>query len=154
MASHREQPPLLIQPRFSRRLAAFVALTHLPAAAAILALPGAAWLLLLIPVGLSLSYHVHVLVLGRAPWSIRAATWQADGTWTIALRSGAQTEARLAPSTFVSVPLVVLNLRRGHVRRWTLPLFADALDREQLRRLRQRLRIEGTGREPDGAPPA
>jgi len=154
MASHREQPPLLIQPRFSRRLAAFIALTHVLAAAAILALPGAAWLLLLIPVGLSLSYHVHVLVLGRAPWSIRSATWQADGTWTIVLRSGTETEARLAPSTFVSVPLVVLNLRRGHVRRWALPLFADALDREQLRRLRQRLRIEGTGREPDGTPSA
>ncbi|AUB80813.1 protein YgfX [Candidatus Thiodictyon syntrophicum] len=153
MASHREQPPLLIQPRFSRRLAAFVALTHLLTAAAILALPGTAWLLL-IPVGLSLTYQFYVRVLGRAPWSIRAATWQADGTWTIALRSGTETEVRLAPSTFVSVPLVVLNLRRGHVRRWALPLFADALDPEQLRRLRQRLRIEGTGREPDGAPPA
>lgn len=152
MASHREQPPLLIQPRFSRRLAAFVALTHLLAAAAILALPGAASLLL-IPVGLSLSYHVFVLVLGRAPWSIRSATWQADGNWTIALLSGTETEARLAPSTFVSVPLVVLNLRRSYFHRWALPLFADALDREQLRRLRQRLRIEGTGREPDGAPP-
>ncbi|WP_295430498.1 protein YgfX [uncultured Thiodictyon sp.] len=149
MASHREQPPLLIQPRFSRRLAAFVALTHLLAAAAILALPGAAWLLLLIPVGLSLTYQFYVRVLGRAPWSIRAATWQADGTWTIVLLSGTETEARLAPSTFVSVPLVVLNLRRGYVRRWALPLFADALDREQLRRLRQRLRIEGTGQHRD-----
>ena len=152
MASHREQPPLLIQPRFSRRLAAFVALAHLLAVAAILTLPGAPWLLLLIPVGLSLGYQVHVRVLCRAPWSIVSATWQADGTWTIVFLSGAQTEARIAPSTFVSVPLVVLNLRRGHFRCWALPLFADALDSEQLRRLRQRLRIEGAGREQDAAP--
>ncbi|WP_295443618.1 protein YgfX [uncultured Thiodictyon sp.] len=152
MASHREQPPLLIQPGVSRRLAAFVALTHLAAAGAILGLPGAAWLLLLIPIGASLAYHLYVQVLHRAPWSIRSATWQADSTWTIAFVSGAPTQARLSPATFISVPLVVLNLRRGHVRRWSLPLFADALDGEQLRRLRQRLRIEGTGREQDAAP--
>ncbi|WP_295388162.1 protein YgfX [uncultured Thiodictyon sp.] len=151
MASHREQPPLLIQPGVSRRLAAFVALTHLLAAGAILGLPGARPLLLLIPIGASLAYQLYVQVLHRAPWSIRAATWQADGTWTVGLVSGAQIDARLAASTFVSVPLVVLNLRRGHWRRWSLPLFADALDTEQLRRLRQRLRIEGAGREQDAA---
>jgi len=152
MASHREQPPLLIQPRVSRRLAVFVALTHLATAAAILALPGGIWPYLLIPVGLSLGYQIHVRVLARAPWSIRSATWQSDGTWTIILLSGRELEAQLAPSTFVSVPLVVLNLGRGRLRRWSLPLFADALDPEQLRRLRQRLRITGTGRDQDAAP--
>lgn len=152
MASHREQPPLLIQPRFSRRLAVFVALTHLAAAAAILALPGVPWRFLLIPVGLSLGYQFQIRVLARAPWSIRSATWQADGTWTIVFVSGREIQARLAPSTFVSVPLVVLNLRRGLWYRWSLPLFADALDPEQLRRLRQRLRITGTGRDQDAAP--
>jgi toxin CptA len=152
MASHREQPPLLIQPGRSRRLATFVALTHLLAAAAVIGLPGAPWRLLLIPIGVSLAYQVYVQVLHRAPWSIRCATWQADGTWTIAFVSGAQTQARLSPSTFISVPLVVLNLHRGYFRHWSLPLFADAIDGEQLRRLRQRLRIEGAGREKDAAP--
>ncbi len=152
MASHREQPPLLIEPRFSWRLTAFVALPHLLAAASILALPGRAWLMLLFPVGASLVYQTYVHLLRRAPWSIRLATWQADGTWTIIFVSGAETQARLSPATFVSVPLVVLNLRRGWFRRWSLPLFADALDPEQLRRLRQRLRIEGSRRNQDGAP--
>ncbi|HYN77307.1 MAG TPA: hypothetical protein VES73_05895, partial [Lamprocystis sp. (in: g-proteobacteria)] len=71
---------------------------------------------------------------------------QADGSWLISLVSGAEIEAQLSPATFVSVPLVVLNLYRGRWRRWALPLFADALDPEQLRRLRQRLRIEGVAR--------
>jgi toxin CptA len=147
MAAHRTQPPLTIEPRTSHRLAAFVALTHLLAAAAVLGLP-MPWPLLLPAVGLSLGYQFWVRVLARAPWSIRALTWNSDGTWTIALRSGAETQARLAPSTFVSVTLVVLNLYQGHWRRWSVPLFGDALDPEQLRRLRQRLRIDGIGPEP------
>lgn len=151
MASHREQPPLPIRPGFSPRLAAFVLLTHLLAAAAVLGLPAGPWQILLIPVAASLAYHAWVHVLRRAPWSIRALLWDAQGTWHIELRSGAAIEARLSPSTFVSVPLVVLNLYRGW-RRWSLPLFADALDPQLHRRLRQRLRIEGTGREPDAAP--
>lgn len=152
MASHREQPPLLIQPGLSRRLTAFVALTHLAAAAAVLGLPGGLWQLLLMPIAASLAYHGYVQVLRRAPWSIRAVTWQADGTWIIDFVSGAETQARLSPSTFVSVPLVVLNLRRGRWRRWSLPVFADAMDGEQLRRLRQRLRVQGVGQEEDAAP--
>jgi toxin CptA len=59
------------------------------------------------------------------------------------LVSGAEHEVRLAPTTFATLPLVVLNFRCGLLRRRALPVFADALDPEQLRRLRQRLRIEG-----------
>ena len=95
----------------------------------------------------SLVYQVYVHCLRRAPWSIRSVLWQSDGSWSISLVSGAEIDARLSPATFVSVPLVVLNLCRGRWRRWGLPLFADALDPEQLRRLRQRLRIEGVARD-------
>jgi toxin CptA len=142
---------LTLRPRLSRRLAAFVLLTHLLASAAVLALPGH-WPLLLLPVAASLVYQWRVHVLRRAPWSIQSMVWEADGTWHIALVSGREVEALLSPSTFVSVPLVVLNLRSGKLRRWSLPLFADALDPDQLRRLRQRLRIEGVGRHEDAAP--
>jgi toxin CptA len=145
MAAHRKQAALLIQPRFSRRLATFIVLTHLLAATAVIGLPTAPWRLLLIPIGISLVYQGLVHALYRTPWSIRTLTWQTDGTWTIAFVSGVQTEARLSASTFVSVPLVVLNLHHGLIHRWSLPLFADAIDGDQLRRLRQRLRIEGTG---------
>lgn len=163
MALPREQPPLVIEPRRSPRLAAFVVLSHLLTAAAVLALP-APWIFLLPAIGLSLAYQIAVNVLGLAPWSIRAAVWHPDGSWTLAFRSGAETRARLAPSTFVSVSLVVLNLLPGsrpqglwrhwkNWRGWSVPLFADALDTEQLRRLRQRLRFHGLDPEPDPAPP-
>lgn len=151
MASHRERPPLLIEPGFSRRLAALIVLTHAAAGAAVLALPGA-WRLLVLPVAASLAYQLTVQVLRRAPWSIRSALWQSDGTWRVTLVSGWELEATLSPSTFVSVPLVVLNLRLGRLRHRSLPLFSDALDPEQHRRLRQRLRIDGTRRDEDAAP--
>lgn len=151
MGSHRQTPPLLIRARISARLAAYITLAHTAAIAAVLALPNA-WRLLALPISLSLVYQVYVHVLRRAPWSIRALTWQGDGTWKIQLVSGRETEARLSPSTFASVSLVLLNLREGRLRHWALPLFADALEPNQLRRLRQRLRIEGAGSNDDSAP--
>ena len=150
MSSHRDRPPLLVEPRFSRRLAAYVVLTHLAAGAAVLALPGA-WRLLVLGVGASLVYQLYASVLRRAPWSIRSALWQPDGIWHITLVSGTELEATLSPSTFVGVPLVVLNLRLGPMRYRALPLFSDALDADQHRRLRQRLRIEGASRGQDAA---
>ena len=116
-----------------------------------LILPGA-WRLLGLAVGASLAYQLYVQVLHRAPWSIRSVLWQPDGTWRINLVSGREIEATLSPSTFVSVPLVVLNLRLGRLRRRGLPLFSDALNPDQHRRLRQRLRIEGARGDQDAAP--
>ena len=150
MSSHRDRPPLLIEPRFSRRLAAYVVLTHLAAGATVLALPGA-WRLLVLAVGASLVYQIYASVLRRAPWSIRSALWQPDGIWRITLVSGTELEATLSPSTFVGVSLVVLNLRLGPMRYRALPLVSDALDPDPHRRLRQRLRIEGASRDQDAA---
>lgn len=149
MGSHRERPPLLIRPEFSRRFAWFIGLTHLAAAAVIPALQaGPLTLLLLIPVALSALYVGYVDVLRHASWSIRSVLWESDGTWRIGFVSGAEREARLSPATFITLPLVVLNFRLGLLHRRTLPVFADAIDPEQLRRLRQRLRTEGTARIP------
>lgn len=142
---------MLIEPGFSRRLCAFVLLTHASAGASVLALPGP-WRLLALPVAAGLGYQLSVLVLRRARWSIRSVLWQSDGTWHIKLTSGRVLQATLSPSTFVSVPLVVLNLRLGRMRGRSLPLFRDSLDPEQLRRLRQRLRLKGTDRDRDASP--
>lgn len=144
MRSHRHSPPLLIHPRGSRRLAGFVVLTH-GSAAAVLPSLSSGWLagLLLILVGLSFVAILLTHLLRRAPWSIRSAVWNPDGTWVIQLVSGVEQEVRLTPATFISPSLVVLRFQAGRLRRRALPLFADALDGDQHRRLRQRLRIEG-----------
>ncbi|UHD17335.1 protein YgfX [Thiocapsa bogorovii] len=148
MGSHRERPPLQIRPGFSRRFAWFVGLTHAAAASVIPLLgEGPSWLFLLIPVAVSALYIGYVDVLRRAPWSIRSVLWEPGGTWRIRCVSGAEHEARLCPGTFITLPLVVLSFRLGFLRRRSLPVFADALDSEQLRRLRQRLRIEGAARD-------
>lgn len=147
MGSRHDYPPLLIRPGFSRRFAAFVGLSHLSAAAAVVALPEWPAQLLLLPIiAASAIYVARVDVLRRASWSIRSVLWQTDGTWQIQFVSGAERTAILSPATFSSLPLVVLNFRLGVLRRRALPIFADALDPEQLRRLRQRLRIEGAAR--------
>jgi toxin CptA len=144
MGSHRERQPLLIEARFSRRLAWLVGLSHLAAAAVVLVLQlGLTSFLLLLLVLASALYIGYVDVLRRAPWSIRSAIWNPDGTWQIHFVSGAEREVELTPATFITLPLVVLNFRMGHLHRRALPVFADALHPDQLRRLRQRLRIEG-----------
>jgi len=151
MTSHRVQPPIRIEPRRSRRLAAFVLVTHLVAALCTCLLPWP-WPLVLIPLAAGLIYQMRVHVLRRAPWSIRTLHWQADGSWQIELVDGSVLDARLLPSTFVGLRLLVLNLAVGRWRRFSLPLPGDSLDPEDLRRLRQRLRIEGAGRSGDNPP--
>lgn len=142
MTSHRGRPALTIAPGVSQRLAAFVVLTHLAAALSVASLPWP-WPMVLIAVASSLLYQIQVHVLRRARWSIRALHWRTDGTWRIGLVSGAEIQATLLPSTFVSQRLVVLNLSAGNWRRFAIPLLSDSLDGEDLRRLRQRLRLEG-----------
>ncbi len=147
MGTHRERPPLLIRPRFSRYLAVFVVVTHLAAAAVVIALPPGVYRLplLLLVLG-SLGYGLFAQVLRRAPWSLVAALWAPDGDWKLTFASGRELPARLSPSTYVGVRLVVLSFRCGRFRRCAMPLFPDALNAEQLRRLRQRLRTEGRDR--------
>lgn len=145
MDSHRGRLPLLIRPQRSRQLARFVALIHSVALAVVLALPiGLYRLPLLLLIGVSGFWVVVVQVLGRTRHSIHTARWQVDGSWLLTFADGRQQVAMLSPSTFVSLPLVVLNFRAGRLRRPALPLFRDALDPETLRRLRQRLRSDGT----------
>lgn len=144
MGEHRSLPPLVIRPRPSRWLGGFVAATHIAAAVAALALP-LPWPLrgaLLLAIGASLGWLLWTRVLARAPWSIREAVWDAWG-WRLTLADGRVREARLAPSTYVGVGLVILNLRSGRFAHRALVLTADAVDAELLRRLRARLRLIG-----------
>jgi toxin CptA len=144
----------MLRPGFSRRLAAFIGVTHGAALAVLLLLPtpwywrGAAALSV---IG-SLLYQAWVHLLHRGPGAVRAASWGADGTWTLSLATGGELEARLAPSTFVGTSLVVLNFRCGRWRRYALVLLSDNLDATLLRRLRVRLRLNGGDDAPDGSP--
>lgn len=143
--AHRTDPPLVLYPRVSRWLVALAVVTPLLSLAVIpaLSLDGRLTLLLILAVVLAALYTLWVEVLGRAPWSIRSALWNPDGSWTLTLVSGREIEARLSPATFVSTLGVSLVFVIGRLRRRVLALGPDSLDTETLRRLRQRLRLQG-----------
>ena len=144
MESHRALPTLVLVPRVSRRLLAPAVLTPMLALAVVLALPLSRLTLpLVLAVVLGAWHTLWSEVLGRAPWSIRSATWHPDGSWTLMLVSGRAVEARLSPATFVSTCGVSLVFVLGRLRRRTLALGSDSLDAETLRLLRQRLRLAG-----------
>jgi toxin CptA len=126
-------------------LALFVGLTHGLAAVAVVPLPiGLYRLPLLLLIVMSGAHAIYAQILMLAPWSIATACWQSDGTWLLTFVSGRQRSVSLSPATFVSQSLVVLNFQAGWSRRYALAMFVDALDREVMRRLRQRLGIEGS----------
>jgi len=144
--SHRAYPPLVLLPRVSRWLLSMAVVTPMSALAVILALPlGWLTLPLVLVVLLGAWRALWAEVLGRAPWSIRCATWRPDGFWTLRLVSGREIQARLSPATFVSMLGVslVFIVEGSWWRRRTLALAPDSLDPETLRRLRQRLRLAG-----------
>lgn len=142
MESHRALSTLVLVPRVSRRLLLLAVLTPVPALAVVLALPlGPLRLPLVLVVVLGAGYTLWSEVLGRAPWSIRSATWHPDDSWILTLVSGREIEARLSPATFVSTWGVSLVFVLGRLRRRALALGPDSLDAETLRRLRRRLRL-------------
>jgi toxin CptA len=151
MSDHHHQAPLVIRPVVSRRLLAFMLVIHAAAFAVVLPLPmhwGLKLALSMLILG-SLAYVVWARILLRAPWSIVQATWSDTG-WTVTTADGRTQQPRLAPSTYVGVDLVVVNLAAGMFRRRSLILTPDTIDPEQLRRLRARLRL-GSSRASSGA---
>ncbi|MGB5733828.1 MAG: protein YgfX [Thiohalocapsa sp.] len=142
MSDHHRQPPLTIRPVASMRLLVFVSLIHAIAFTALLPLPlpwGLKLALVVLIVG-DLSYVVWARTLGRAPWSVVQATWSDTG-WTLTTKSGRTQQFHLAPSTYIGVNLVIVNLSAGMFRRRSLVLTPDNIDPDHLRRLRARLRL-------------
>lgn len=134
---------LWIRPRPSAHLAWFLFASH-GASFLVVSLLPLAWpvrALLGLAVLLSLLYEVGLSLWPCLPWGVREVQWGADGSWLVTHVSGVQKQATLAPSTLVTVGLIVLDLRCGRLRHCYLPLFADSLAPDQHRRLRARLRL-------------
>jgi len=171
VASPPRRPPLVLRPRPSRLLMAFLALSHGGAFALVLGLPidwgGRA--ALLVGVALSLAWDALTHVWPRAPWAIRDAVLGEQG-WELTLGRGRRGPVALAPSTFVGTWLIVLNFRSGSQRPdsgqsgswrawpwrpggWPSPslvVLPDSLDEPTRRRLRVRLRLGEGGAASEG----
>ncbi len=123
----------------SRLLAGLLGSTHILAA-------GALWLA---PLPLAWALACSLALSAHLVWLVRLHAWRSGANALIDLellddcsvfvcsRTGAQERYRIAPSSFVSRPLVVLNLRSGVGRHRTrrVLIAADSLDAESFRRL-------------------
>jgi len=145
MNAHRRRPPLRLRPRRSGLLGLMLVATHLLAALVLLLMPLALEprALLLLLVMLSLGYGLWAQWLALAPWSVREAVWTEQG-WQLRFRNGQWRQAVLLPSTLISVHLVILHFRVGWLRYPRLILTEAVIDRVLMRRLRVRLRLQGT----------
>lgn len=147
--------PLRLRPGRSSRLAAFLLLVHSLAVAVLTATALPLWVRLGLVLALVASLiHGHALHVARDwPWAITGAVWDELGLWRLTLASGRTLEAELLSDSFVTLPLVVLNFRTGPWwSRRSLVLASDAMDREMLRKLRVRLKLE-YARDPGRAVP-
>ncbi|KAA6183804.1 hypothetical protein F2Q65_14725 [Thiohalocapsa marina] len=149
MSDHRLKPPLRLRLALSRRLLGYVLLVHGMALAVLWLLPPEASSLvwpMRLGVGAlvlgSLGFSLWCHVLHRAPWSVVEVAHDDEG-WVLTRADGGLEQARLLPSTYVGVGLVVLNFRVGRFRRRSVVLTEGAVSSEALRQVRVRLRTGG-----------
>ncbi len=135
---------IYIQLHSSRRLALFVAATHLLTLSVITLLPPDG--LLRAPLTLAVLFGFHrawkqwVRLDGRS--AVTGLELAPTGEWTLFNPRGALTPARLLGNSFVSPSLTLLNFSLGRMRRRKVILLTDNADPDQVRRLRVRLLIE------------
>ncbi len=153
MTGHRTPlyAPLRLRPGVSRQLTLYVWAIHLLALPGLMLIPLSPWLKVCIIMLLASSlFCIHRRHIGRqSPQAIEEAIWDEQGIWHLRLASGDTLEADLFPDSFVSLTLVLLNFRAVRYHR-SLILAPGALDRDTLRRLRVRLKLD-YGKPGDGS---
>ncbi len=153
MYAHRAPlyAPLRLRPGVSVQLMLYVWAIHLSALPGLMSVPLSPWLKVCMGVLLVSSlFRIHRRHIGRqSPQAIEEAIWDEQGTWRLRLASGDTLEADLLPDSFVTLSLVLLNFRVDRFHR-SLILAPGALDRDTLRRLRVRLKLD-YGKSGDGS---
>ncbi len=143
---------LSLEPRPSCWLSSALMVGHLLAMLALvmpLDIPLALRLGLFVPVCLSLLHQLRRAGL-RTRGAIVRLEWESDGRWKLYNRTGDWCEGRLLADTLVLPWLIILHFAcPGHGRfsqgRRTVVLAPDSLPASEHRRLRVRLRVEGSG---------
>lgn len=94
---------------------------------------------LLIAISMVMVLRRHVLRVGRG--AIRQLLWDADGVWRL-VDAGGREVLVTRHGEFLRTPwLVILNLRDEGGARFAAVIPRDAVDGDQFRRLRMRLRV-------------
>jgi len=135
--------PIELELRPSRRVAAFLFLTHAAALAAAaslhLSLELRAALAATVLTGFVVGFRRLVMREGRG--ALRRVTWSGEGRWRLRDGLGEEQDATLVGEPLVTPWLVVLRLRGADGVTRAALLCADSADRDAQRRLRARLRL-------------
>ncbi len=142
MSSTGYATPLNLELRPSWRLGAFLAVSHVGAAAALLltSLPWWAVIGLASVIAASMMRLVTRFALFTDPRAIDHLEWLTGGEWRLSSRDGTAFSGVLLPGTYLHPWLVVLAFRVGRSRR-NVVILPDMLDSDTFRRLRVRLRL-------------
>jgi len=134
---------LTIHPGPSRLLALYLLVTHVAASLVVLLVDWPHWVetALLASIALSLIHCLSSHVYRVWANAVQSALWDADGLWWLRNGSDQRVRAKLLPDSYVTLNLVILNFKTGRRRR-SLILTRDSVDKETLRILRVRLRLE------------
>jgi hypothetical protein len=136
-------PPVDLVVRPSRLLAGSIFLAHALALGAAAYAPLPPVLLAAAGATVVTSFIVlfrrHAMLLGRQ--AVRRLVWSADGRWELTDGEGATHPCTLLPEPTIGPPLTILRLADAAGRTRVLLLLPESAEREQLRRLRARLRL-------------
>ena len=127
----------------SRRLAALIFLAHALALAAAAYAPLSPVLLAAAGATVLTSFIVHfrrhAALIGRQ--AVRRVMLSEAGQWTLTDGDGATHRCELLPEPTIGPPLTILRLKDERATTRVVLLLDDSGDRDQLRRLRARLRL-------------
>lgn len=131
--------PLVLQLRPSRHYFYYIVFIHLFAAACVVLAAGLpAYLQLLFMFGIVISYRYYVC--RPATNTIQQIVHYPDGEWQLLDRKKRSHRAVLQGESLLLPGCVLLNFITAAQRRYAIVIFADAVDADQLRQLRVRLR--------------
>lgn len=142
MSSKRYAPALVIRPHTSCILATIILLVHVVAVALLwpLYVQFGLKVALLLPLLLVSGFRNCVYyVMRTARTSIVCITCITDDHWLLEQKDGTRVNASLRKHSYVHPRLIILNFLLENKRKISIPLLADSVDREILRKLRVRL---------------
>ena len=141
---HVSQPgPISIDLGFSKWIAAYLLISHLLATVLLFLLDlGNYFAWVLIPlIFFSFIQHWWRYLKQKQPNSVIGVDWSNDKGWRLRLKSGKKLKAELAPTSLVSRLLVVLHFKTEAEGRQRVAIAGDAIDANQLRRLKVLLQM-------------
>ena len=138
--------PLVLKPKYSLQLAIFIIGLHSIAIIFVSVFFPANWIykaLIILLIGISGFYYYRLHSQKCSYRSIQQVSLSADNQWQVMTASD-QTNytAELLPTSMISRMLIVLNFKIiSSSKRYTLIIPNDAIEHEQARKLRARIRV-------------